>query len=128
MLFKHGCSPCIYRIPEPLSAVTHGNPISRQFCCSLLPSQRGKLSKMFVPSSFQELKCQNGPKKCDNLTKSEYQLKSLIMEMEIFKSLMMEMENFLFVMKGFLHLFGKRQKEKFWNFFSFANYQLKLYF
>lgn len=41
--------PCINRIPEPLCTTTHGNPVSRKFCCCLLPTQWSKLPKMSVP-------------------------------------------------------------------------------
>ena len=41
--------PCIYRIPKPLSAVTHGNPVSRKFCSCLLPTQWSKLPQMPIP-------------------------------------------------------------------------------
>ena len=41
--------PRIYRIPEPLSAVTHGNPVPWQFGCSLLSPERSELPEMLVP-------------------------------------------------------------------------------
>lgn len=46
-------SPCIYWIPEPLSAVTHGNPVSRQLCRCFLSPQWSKLPEMLVPSDSQ---------------------------------------------------------------------------
>jgi hypothetical protein len=41
--------PGIHRVPEPLSAVAHGDPVARELCSGLFSTQGCELPEMLVP-------------------------------------------------------------------------------
>lgn len=46
---ESGFLPGIHRVPEPLSAVAHGNPVAGELRSSLFSTQGRELPQMLVP-------------------------------------------------------------------------------